>query len=668
MASPRQALIVLLAASSAASVLTAQFSGAYPRPGSIERVSLSSTGVQADGDTELGRVAMTPDGRYVAFASAADNLVPDDTDQGLDVFVRDRRTGSTRIASVSSAGSVGLPNPLCLGAVEPAISANGRYVVFRSCYLGLVSDKADILWDVFIHDMRSGATSLVSVNSQFQKALGNSIEPTISSDGRYVAFASDATNLDPQPCPKDPEGRLLCGTAVGGLLGVGRTAIYVRDRRRNTTSMVSLSSAGVRADAWSEWPVLSANGRYVAFTSVADNLTSDPNNSGANCAPTSRGRPSCANVYLRDLRRGRTELISVAIDGRTGNGDSRTSYEDGAISKDGRYVAFTSLAAHMVPNDGVNIGVPTDAYVRDRRTARTSRVTVDQFGQRITAGERVVGLSQNGRYTVVHNVALNGNCPVGEYPGVAVALHDQLTGDWEILDRRVTSDGTAADCSTQSLSSNPTVSADGRYVAFISTGTTLVRGDTNDKRDVFVRDRGVALGASGLSRVGARTVLHDSAYRTAAVVTKRDPMDDVTPAFRATGGDLIGVTLAFRPSWSDVFVRLSVDRMPIFELANPALVYGLDLTVAGVRYEVRAAKTSALSASFGLFRLDPGGWRQVAKLRGGYGTTGEEVVVALPLRDLRARGWSGVSAVKAFTSVGSYRTDLHMLDRISLTS
>jgi Tol biopolymer transport system component len=340
----------------------------------IERVSVAGDGSQANNDNYS--LAISADGRYVAFYSAASSLVPGDTNGALDVFVRDRRAGTTQRVSVATDGSQG--NGF---SYDPAISADGRYVAFDSYASSLVPGDTNGDSDVFVRDRRLGTTQRVSVATNGSQGNGDSASPAISADGRYVAFSSDASNL----VPGDTNGAL---------------DVFVRDRRSGTTQRVSVATDGSQANGGS--PAISADGRYVAFTSVASNLVPGDTN-------------GFEDVFVRDLKSGTTRRVSVATDGSQGNNDSSVRP---AISADGRYVAFESYASNLVPGDTNGL-----EFVRDLRLDTTRQV----------------------------DVAADGGQPNG-------------------------------------LSFFPAISADGRYVAFESYASNLVPGDTNHSADVFVRD------------------------------------------------------------------------------------------------------------------------------------------------------------------------------------
>lgn len=179
-----------------ASLLAASSGGATPAAGFTELISLSSAGVQGDQDSELPSVSA--DGRFVAFASLSDNLVSGDTNGQSDIFVRDRLTGTTERVSVSSTGRQGDGNSgLLNGMGSPSISADGRFVVFDSEATNLVKGDTNGASDVFIHDRMTGTTERVSVGPGGLQANGSCVQGRISPDGTRVAFTSSATNLVP---------------------------------------------------------------------------------------------------------------------------------------------------------------------------------------------------------------------------------------------------------------------------------------------------------------------------------------------------------------------------------------------------------------------------------------------------------------------------------------
>jgi Tol biopolymer transport system component len=308
--------------------------------GLTERVSVSSTGEEANAESDSPSVS--GDGRFVAFHSGATNLVPGDTNGVVDVFVRDRQTQTTTRASVDSSGIGGNGD-----SYDPSLSADGRYVAFWSYASNLVSGDTGAYYDVFVHDQQTGATIRVSVDSSGAQANQSSYFPSISATGRYVAFESTASNL----VADDTNGR---------------DDIFVRDIQAGTTQRVSLDSSGVEANDGSYCPAISGDGRYVAFESSATNLVTGDTN----------GRD---DIFVHDCQAGPTVRISVSSSGGQANnysgdlGIRRSS----AISADGRYVSFQSMASNLVTGD--NNG-KQDVFVRDSQLGTTTRVTIASSG------------------------------------------------------------------------------------------------------------------------------------------------------------------------------------------------------------------------------------------------------------------------------------------------
>lgn len=269
--------------------------------GQTLRVSLASDGAQANGGSGLD-LAISGDGRFVAFSSGATNLVEGDTNGLVDIFAHDRQTGETRRVSVASDGVQS--NNTTRGA---AISADGRYVVFSSTSIHLVRPDTNVAEDIFLHDLLTGQTTLVSMAPDGSQANKGSFDPQISADGRFVAFHSNATNL--MPDLSDPQD------------------LYVLDRQ--TGKYFNLP--GVYVDDFA----LSANGRFVAFISSSSRLAGVDTN-------------GVDDAFVYDLQTGWITRVSVAYDGAQGNGPVK-NYDSLAISADGLSVAFASEATNMVP-------------------------------------------------------------------------------------------------------------------------------------------------------------------------------------------------------------------------------------------------------------------------------------------------------------------------------
>ena len=403
--------------------------------------SVAPGGTPANGVSELP--AVSPDGRYVAFSSDATNLVVGDGNARRDVFVRDRATGTIELVSVSLAGG---PGNNTSGSGLVAISADGRYVAFDSFATNLVSGDSNAHRDVFVRDRTNGTTELVSVSSAAVQGNGDSDFPAISADGRYVAFESRASNL-----------------VAGDNNAV--IDVFVRDRVSGTTEFVSVSGAGVLGDDESGAPSISADGRYVTFTSAAHFLVAGDANGNW-------------DAFVRDRLAHSTEIASVATGGGLGNGYSGDSW----ISADGRFVAFDSLATTLVPNDTNN---REDIFVHDRTNGTTEIVSVSTGGTLGSETSFFPVISADGRFVEFASAATN--LVPGDTNGFIDAfLHDRVSGTTERV-----SLGNGGVQGTGQLSFRVALSGNGRLAVFSSAAGNLVSGDTNGVLDVFLRDRNV---------------------------------------------------------------------------------------------------------------------------------------------------------------------------------
>ncbi len=390
----------------------------YP-PGVVSVVPQSNSGVPND-------IVINGDGRFVAFRSSASDLVPGDTNVADDIFVYDRQTDTTTRVSVSSDGSQANAQ-----SFEPALSADGRMVAFRSNATNLVTASAS--YGIFVHDRQTHQTTLVSVTSDGTPANGASYFPSISADGRFVAFQSFATNL----VPGDTNGQY---------------DIFVHDRQTGTTTRVSIASDGTEANNASGAPSLNADGRYVVFQSQASNLVSGRN-----------------GIFVHDMQTGSTTHVSVASDGTPGSPIPVAHYTSPSMSNDGRLVVFQSSAANLVPGD---TNSQFDIFVHDRQTGTTRRVSVASDGTQSNRSSFEPSMSTDGRYVTFHSTAA-ALVPGAPSFGNQVYVHDLQTG----VTSRVSAaaDGTPGDSSSMMAR----ISGDGRYVVFRSNATNLIPGVTS---------------------------------------------------------------------------------------------------------------------------------------------------------------------------------------------
>jgi PKD repeat protein len=361
---------------------------------------------------------------------------------------------TTRVSVVSDGTEANGSSEWC------AINADGRYVAYSAMATNLVPGDVNSRRDVFVYDRDAGATELISVTTAGVQADADCRLPHISADGHVVAFESAAGNLTAESA-------------------YGTMSAYVHDRLTGVTEMVSVSGSGVRANGYSGEARLSADGRYAVFSSYGTNLGSGDTNG------------KC-DVFIRDRLNATTECVSVSSAGVEGDNNSGRPH----VSADGRFVTFYSDATNLVADDTNGV---RDAFVRDRLEGTTERVSVASDG---TQGNGVSGdptISADGRYVTFFSAASNFFAPDDTNGQYDIFVHDRDTGVTEIVSV------TPAGQEGSSTSNYPTISADGRYVAFFSWASNIVPGDTNSSYDVFVRDRqgGVTQRAS-VSTAGAQ--------------------------------------------------------------------------------------------------------------------------------------------------------------------
>jgi Tol biopolymer transport system component len=348
---------------------------------------------------------------------------------------------TTRV-TVNSAEEPGNARPGDSSNLPVSISATGRFVAFSSAHPNLVEDDGNYFDDVFVRDRVRGETTRVSVGSTGAVPNSDSAFPSISANGRFVAFASLASNL----VPGDRNHR---------------GDIFVRDLRRGKTTRVGVSSTGAEANDGSIWlPAISDNGRFVAFFSRSTNLVPNDHN-------------GIADFFVRDLKRGETTRVSVSSTGEEAN-DTSLFYP--SISANGRFVAFTSWASNLVAGD--ENGHHEDVFVRDRKRGVTTRVRENNRTCCLYSG--IPSISANGRFVAFESPApdlVKGD----RNDHVDVFLHDRKRGRTTLLS--VSSEGTQGN----DESSFPVISANGSFVAFSSLSSNLVGGDRFNTADTFVR-------------------------------------------------------------------------------------------------------------------------------------------------------------------------------------
>ena len=399
---------VLPAAPSVATPATVAAATQPPPPIPGATTRESVSSTEEEGDKRSNAPSVSADGRYVAFESEARNLVSDDNNKKKNVFVRDRAFGTTTRVSVASDGTEANGE-----SGEPAVSADGRYVVFESKASNLSPADTNKRWDIFLHDRQNRETIPVTHGDDDSHA------PAISADGRYIAFESDAEEL------------------VVGDTG-HRRDIFVYERDTGEMSLVSVSSGGAQADRDANNVSISGDGRYVGFDSKASNLVvGDSNNQ--------------EDVFVHDRETGETMRVSVSSSGE--EGDHRS--EAPSISGAGRFVAFQSKSRNLVP--GLAQGGSADDDSSDDDASSDDDSSDDDSSDDDSSDD------DGGRQDHIY-------------------VHDRDTGETKLVSQ--STDGVPGD----KKSSEASISATGRFVAFASKARNLVPDDTNHKEDVFVRD------------------------------------------------------------------------------------------------------------------------------------------------------------------------------------
>lgn len=414
---------------------------------------LSATSQGAPGNGISDQPSLSADGRYVAFHSAATNLISADTNAHTDIFLLDRQSGAMTRVSKGLLGAESNGD-----SQEAAISAAGRYVAFESSATNLVSGDGSIVQDIFVYDTTLGTTARVSISSGGIPGDAASFKPQLSSDGRFVAFMSYATTLvagdnttisDVYLHDRDPDA----------------DGIY--DEGNGTTVRASVDASGSPLTAASDFPSISADGNFVAFASGN-------------------------NVYVYDRVNATTQNINSA-----GNGSSAYT----SLSSDGRYVAYSSTATNLVTGD---TNAVEDVFVYDRTLTTTIRASMSQSGVQSTYASKSPAISADGRYVVfvTEAGALNTRASRTDVTFDAISAATGgggggggTTATYYVYRRDLTLNVTVRAGSAYSgavpnaSSGNAAMSSDGALIAFSSLATNLTcTTDSNGFTDVYLRD------------------------------------------------------------------------------------------------------------------------------------------------------------------------------------
>lgn len=429
--------------------------------------------------------AISADGRYVAFVSSAQNLVPGQEDRNSsreDVFLFDRVADTVTLVSRATASATRTGNG---GSFSPTLSADGRYVAFESVATDLVAGLSLTAptRNVFVFDRLTGIVSLVSRAASGPAGADRPcLSSSVSADGRYVTFLSEAGNLVP------------------GMTASEEPQVFLHDRVSRETVLVSRPAAGGQSTALSDHLSLSADGRYLAYRSEAEDLVPGQQSSG------------WSQVYLYDRTTGTNTLVSHAP-GLPARGATGASFSP-SLSADGRFVAFGSTSTELVA--GANdTNEQSDVFLFDRTTGEVRLISHAAAAPLVTAN----GWSSTPRFSADGSTVIYGSDATdlvgGQIDGngdLDLFARDQATGATTLISRAAASPLTAAGIS---FILPYDLSADGRFVAFASRGTNLIPGQSDingpNGDDVFLHDRTTG-GTVLVSHLPATVVANGSSY------------------------------------------------------------------------------------------------------------------------------------------------------------
>ena len=398
---------------------------------SIERVN-GLLGAEPAG--RAGAIDLDQNGRFIALTSTAPNLITSDTSNGDDVFVADRSGGATVRVSLDEQGGEVLD---FLGIRSVSVSADGRYVAFESRSPYRIPDTIVSNPLICVGDRETGIAEIITHGIGGQLTDNASFEPTISADGRYVAYLSLASNL----VPGDDDFTVGC---------------FVYDRTARTTERVLTLPDGYAI----EHLAFSRDGNWIAFSTTSDALL-----------PSDRN--SYSDIYVRNWRTGATERVSTP---NTPGLEANHNSDFPAISADGRYVAFISTASNLT----ADFPEPVGYFIRDRLLRTTTKLSIPLDGvPRDDYRAERPAISDSGRYVAFVSIS-SGLVPGDTNNAADVFVRDLVIGTTARLSRSIAGAQANQDCTT------PAISGNGKLVGFISGATNLVSGDTNQKSDAFV--------------------------------------------------------------------------------------------------------------------------------------------------------------------------------------
>lgn len=533
--------------------------------------------------------------------------------------MKDRRDGDVDIVSISNEGDAANEH-----VTSPDITGDGRFVVFETDATNLVPQPT-VSWQIYLHDRQTGVTELISRDEQGAAANRSSTAPTVSDDGRFVAYQSYATNL-------------VAGT------GSNRIHVYLFDRETGETQLISRNLTGAPANADSKGPVITPDGRWIAYHGHATDLVDAADGPGH-------------DVFVYDRQTGQTDLVSVRSDGgaQDKGADSQT------ISADGRFVAFDSTARNLAPS---NAWDTFHIYVHDRKTGETERVSVSSDGAEGDGASQDPMISGNGRFVTYASYAFNLTPEEELNRRPDIFVYDRVTKATELITTAV--DGGAAD----SDAGSPSISHDGSVVAYDSISRNAVENDTNARRDVFVRERGPATGVRTFALTRDPHTASVSGEATFSGTMLAEVAIEPNEALEEGDAALEAGRIIYRTEREDLLFEMDLtalsaekpvttDRGRVYGASRTPVIYGWTFQAAGSAWEIRAQRHALTGApdalptdqGMRLFRCD-GACVPEASLKGGIGTTGASVRIGLPLSALSLHLGGSVMRISAFVAPG----------------
>jgi len=405
----------------------------------IERINIDSDEAQSTLSATVPKSTrvVSADGRFVVFSSTAGDLVANDTNGVSDVFLRDRSLGTTTRISVNKDDG----GDASAESHTPSISGNGRFIAFASLASDLVDGDGNGFLDVFVYDRVAGQMVRASFAASIGETDGDSIDPYIDGDGRYVVFTSTATNLVSEGANTNQD-------------------IYLFDLFLKEITKITVRPVPALSEGYSRLPAISSDGRHVVFSSRDTELVAGDTN-------------GTQDVFVRDLQTWAIERVSLSTGGAEADGWNG----EAAINADGSVVAWWSTATNLVEGDD---NEQSDIFVRDRTAGTTTRVNVSSEGeQSIGAGSWHVTITDDGRFVVFLSDA--SNLDDRDVNGTGdVFSYDRLTGITRL--HSLTPGGTGGNF----YSRCPSVTGDGLYIAFESGASDFVDDDDNVEQDVFL--------------------------------------------------------------------------------------------------------------------------------------------------------------------------------------